>query len=287
MCLRTNKPLWILSLLAASVAAVTSNAMADLVKSGDVSPGGPGGDWSIGSNLDGTVTLSGGSVIASRDIYVAMNYDRIGAHGTMNVTTGATWSNDYILLGAYGTGVLNISSGGQVTTGFSKMGADYFSGANGTANITGSGSSWTLGGTLGGKLSIGGYGIGRLNITNGGVVSNGRGDLGAGPSANGKAIVDGAHSQWNNSGFLNVGNEGTGKLSISNGGTVTSNGAAINYIQNNNDCSVAVTGAHSTWTNTGNLKLRTCPKTIPCFEGGGESCSSTEGRPRGGSVGCF
>ena len=35
------------------------------------------------------------------------------------------------------------------------------------------------------------------------------------------------------------------------------------------------------------LMARTCPKTIPCFESGGKSCSSTEGRPRGGSVGCF
>ena len=75
---------------------------------------------------------------------------------------------------------------------------------------------------------IGKDGIGTLDITAGGTVSNGSGFIGYGSGAIGEVSVDGAGSTWYlypgfetyNEG-LYVGREGSGTLNISNGGAVT------------------------------------------------------------------
>ena len=276
MRLRTNKPLWILSLLAASVAAVTTEAKAAAVFSGNVYPNDAvtlttGADCTIAGDANGSISVSGGDAFASRDMYVGYG---TGLQGTMNVSTGATWSSVNLNLGYNGAGTLNISSGGKVTSASGTFGVFSYNHAKGTAHIDGDQSAWTISGPLN-------VGTGSLSITHGGTVSNTAGILNNG--AAGAAIIDGANSQWKNSGFLMVGGSGPGKMTISRGGSVTSAGAAINESQNTNDCSVTVTGAGSTWTNKGNLKLSyyspATPATLTIAGGGVVTSQSLDAGP--------
>jgi len=260
-------PLRILSLLALSVAVATPTAKATVNAWGGVWPITHddltlGYDCSIGADSDGGISVSDNDLLTSRDIYLGYDHP-----GTMNVSTGATWNCNNLELGYYGIGTLNIASGGKVNSDSSTMGEFIYAHAPGTANIDGSGSAWTIKG----NLRISGDGKSVLKITNGGTVTNVIGTLGNAS----KAIVDGANSQWTNSGFLYVGgNYPTGALTISNGGTVTSSGARIE----GNDpkgSSVSVTGAQSVWNNTGSLWMDYYSPATLTIAGGGKVASSS------------
>jgi fibronectin-binding autotransporter adhesin len=70
---------------------------------------------------------------------------------------------------------------------------------------------------------VGYEGLGALNITGGGTVSNRNGYIGKQSGGNGTVTVGGGtgSATWTNSGTLTVGSSGTGTLSIKTGGTVS------------------------------------------------------------------
>src|SRR5215475_4075756 len=67
-------------------------------------------------------------------------------------------------------------------------------------------------------LFVGNSGTGILDISNGGSVSNGTGQMGYLFGADGTATIDGSGSTWTNNGFFYVGGEqgGNGVLNIAN-----------------------------------------------------------------------
>jgi len=71
-----------------------------------------------------------------------------------------------LLVGNYGSGILNILNGGTVSTKYRGSIGDG-AGSTGMVTVDGTGSTWTNGGTL----SVGNSGSGTLNITNGGIVT--------------------------------------------------------------------------------------------------------------------
>ena len=114
-------------------------------------------------------------------------------------------------------------SGGAVVNG-ALIYAGNNSGSTGNVTVTGTGSRFqtTLGDVIAGL-----NGTGTLTISNGGVVSDYRGYVGAFSGSVGTATVDGPGSTWSNTAYMIVGFQGNGTLTVSNGGTVTGSLVAL------------------------------------------------------------
>ncbi|MCD9121135.1 autotransporter outer membrane beta-barrel domain-containing protein [Cupriavidus sp. UGS-1] len=153
--------------------------------------------------------------------------------GTLNIADGATASLaglNFGQSGVAGTAVLNVTGGSVLSSNNATM---YAIGTgSSTANISGTGSRWNVGGNLiaGRSQGGGGVGSGTLNVHSGGVVTatgnisiGGNNLSGTGP---GSATVSGTGSQLNAGGTLSIGSYGRGALTIADdavasAGTVT------------------------------------------------------------------
>ena len=113
-------------------------------------------------------------------------------------------------------GALTIQNNGTVNL---SVGADIGEpvGSQGTATVTGAGSTWSNGGLL----SVGTNGTGALTIADGGAVNNTNGFVAFATGSQGAVTVTGAGSSWTNSIALFVGRFGTGSLTIADGSTVS------------------------------------------------------------------
>ena len=169
--------------------------------------------------------------------------------------TGSTWSmgGTNLDVGDQSEGILNITAGGAVSNHNGNIGF-----AEGTVNVSGTGSKWT---NTGG-LFIGRNTNGRLNITAGGLVTNVNGALGTDTFGHGFVNVSGAGSKWINSGQLTVGDigEATGHVTIENGGAVSNTNGIIGKEGVFSDFAAAigtvdVIGPGTTWTNSGDLSV--------------------------------
>ncbi|MBI1262019.1 MAG: autotransporter domain-containing protein [Rhizobiales bacterium] len=170
----------------------------------------------IGRFGTGTLNiLDGATVTAGNDSFIG---DRVGSDGTMNVSDDGssfdTGSSD-LFVGNEGTGALNVTNGGEVSTVASYIGDD--SGSSGEVTVTGSGSRFTNSDVL----AVGYEGNGTLNIADGGSVSNTYGFIGDATTSTGAVTVDGTGSTWTNANNVSVGYYGTAALTIANGGTVS------------------------------------------------------------------
>ncbi len=186
-----------------------------------------GGLMRVGSFGAGTLTVLDGGSISGRT-------GQIGA-GSLSTGTatvaglGASWSNiEQLFVGAGGTGTLDILRGGMVsntvTSGIDTsaiIGA--VAGGNGTVNVDGLNSKFSN--TK--DLYIGDGGMGALNVTNRGQVTNFNGNLGVQNGSMGTASVDGAGSLWKNDSVVAVGISGSGILNVTAGGAVTSTNGRI------------------------------------------------------------
>ena len=148
--------------------------------------------------------------------------------GTLNISDRATVNiaNSINLGQTGGNGTLNIATGGVLTTGNAIMGQ---ANSAGTANISGPGSLWSVGGYL--RVAAGTNGSGVLNVDNGGVVMATGDIIIGGPTAStrgtGTATVTGADSRLSSAAVLNVGGAGTGTLTVSDGAVATANTVVI------------------------------------------------------------
>ena len=138
-----------------------------------------------------------------------------GNVGTVQVLNGRTWTTEFLYVGRFGTGELNIEGGGQVISGTGLVGFDI--GGTGTVTVTGTDSLWETTG-----LSVGDFGTGQMTVSDGGAVTSAASYIGNTALGDGTVMVTGTGSQWTNSGGLYLGYNGTGELSIEDGGKVTS-----------------------------------------------------------------
>jgi T5SS/PEP-CTERM-associated repeat protein len=141
----------------------------------------------------------------------SVNIDTVTPNSTEIARAGATAFN--VNVGQVGTGMLTIRNGGTLTDHATDIG--FVPGSQGTAVVSGAGSSWANSG----NFVIGFLGTGTLTIENGGVVNSVGGTVGL--AGTGTATVTGPGSAWNTGG-LTIGSIGTGSLTIADGATVTS-----------------------------------------------------------------
>lgn len=124
-----------------------------------------------------------------------------------------------LTVGSTGTGVLNIVSGGVVTTNLSRLGD--LAGSLGTVNVSGTG-QWSAGG-----ITVGSQGTGILNVTSGGQVTSSGLTVGSFAGSLGTVTVDGSGTQLTSSSSVYLGDDGNGTINVANGATFTTNNNAF------------------------------------------------------------
>ena len=226
---------------------------------GTVTVRGEGSTWTnshdlyVGHYGKGTLEITNGASV-SNDLGYIGRWE--GSEGAVTVSgPGSTWTNsDDLFICGYrwadgGDGTLEINNGGAVSNAEAFIG--YSAGCTGAATVSGTGSTWTNSD----RLHVGLNGNGTLDVLDGGSVGNAAAYIGSSYDSTGAVTVSGPEATWTNNGRLYVGYSGSGSLNIVNGGTVTSTGARIGYSRNASEGSATVSGAGSTWTNSGTLTL--------------------------------
>lgn len=236
------------------VFTIVSGVQAAITVTGNVEPADPA-TWTsstsiyIGRSADGSVTVNGGSSIASGGgVLGGFLSSQSGVAGSATVDgSGSTWTNSYLTIGNYGIGSLSITNAGVITT---SSGASIGANSTGIGIVTvdGAGSEWDTGS---GWLYVGDYGTGTLTISSGGVVNSSTSVIGN-YTGSGSATVTGSGSQWINSGELAVGFEGVGSLTIEDGGAVSN---TTGYIGLFSGSTGTVSVNNGTWTNSGDLYI--------------------------------
>lgn len=252
-------------------------------------------DLYVGSNSSGeTTTFSLGTNVYG-NIFVGYTASDSGNTLQLFNPGTTLIDNVGIFIGYYGSGnAMDIASGAQeVSEGYAWIGGNYtdassFTASNNSVVVTGSNSSWTINN---GDLTVGVYGAGNsLLISNGAQVTinggygwvggngygtNGdyNGDVNSATSSNNKVIVTGNGSLWSVNYDVVIGTYGSGNImEILDGGTVAAQGNgwiggngvyrdsdATNSLSASNNIvivsGVNEQGAHSTWSNGGNITV--------------------------------
>ena len=234
------------------------------------------GDLYVGYFGNGTLNVESGGVISSTlSGFIGVASSATGVATVIG--SGSKWNNvGDLSVGEYGTGTLNVESGGVVFNTVSGFIGRY-AGSTGAVTVTGSGSQWNNSGSTwpASGLYVGEYGNGTLNVEAGGVVSNDTGHIGMASAATGEVTVRGAGSQWNNLGGLEVGHLGTGTLKVEAGGVVSNTNGYVGR-ESSSTGAVIVTGSGSQWNNSDKLYVGMKDNGTLNIKAGGE-VSNTKG----------
>ncbi len=216
-----------------------------------------GGSYNSALNWSGTVVPQAGD-------NGVFNLVTAGYTVTLNSGTtsgGMIVRNDLVNFNAGGL-TLTLSGGG-LQLGDQTNSAGRFSLTSGTlsstagtiaggANSIGTGTVST-GGTMSfsGALTIGGSGIGMLSVVSGGrLVTTSSVSLGLTAASAGSMLINGAGSNWVNSGPVVVGSDGNGSITLSNGGTMSSAGVTLGAGGGSGSININGTPASATFTGT-------------------------------------
>ncbi len=205
-----------------------------------VDPAGLGGDPRL-TITDGMVRAAQLRVQNGGQLFVTSRADLSG-DATFAVTgSGSAWTDDEdtFVVGQQDVGELTLSAGAVVSSQTGYIGEGL--GSNGTATVTGAGSTWTNPSWF----YVGYSGTGTLAIADGGRLETGPSAIGFDPGAVGAVTVTGPGSTWINNG-LSVGDAGTGTLLIDHGGNVSNFGSII--AAREGDGTMTVDGAGSTFS---------------------------------------
>jgi len=223
---------------------------------------------SIWNNNNGTLCVGnegmGNRLTITNGALVLSAFGLLGNHVNSSNNTvlvaGAVWSNSANLsIGRFGcSNLLTIAGGGWVHSTTGRVGWADTAGAMNSNNavlVTGPGSVWTNSDRLYiGDLSAGN----RLTISNGGVVVDSYGYVGATTnfSARNIVLVTGSNSVWRNSNALYIGVYGdTNQLTISDGAVVQNSFGYIGRFRSSSNNTALVTGPGSTWSNSSSLYI--------------------------------
>jgi T5SS/PEP-CTERM-associated repeat protein len=255
-------------LLSASVFAVllsTPPAFAQTItETGFVSPSVAGSGTTVG-NLsiangaqDGSVSISGGAVLNTTAVFLALDPGRTASLSLTGVGSQLT-ASDSLQVGHSGSASVSIGAGSSVLQQGASGGGTFvgfFSGSNSSISVSGPGALLTTANTL----QIGGNGSGSLTVENGGVANHTGGassvTIGNAVGSVGTATVTGVGSQLTTNNGLNVAFQGSGTLNIQAGGSVTAQ-SGNSFIGNQAGSTGVVTlsGAGSSLTTAGTLSI--------------------------------
>jgi fibronectin-binding autotransporter adhesin len=227
---------------------------------GEVTVADPGSQWNlrgaltVGRNGIGILNIEGGGQVigdATTTPYLGRN---AGSLGTATVTgAGSKLIGGYMRVGEEGTGTLNVTAGGLVTSTSAMIG--YEDTATGAAVVSGAGSQWNVEG----GMRVGWNGNGSLRIESGGRVSSGNNFnswLAYQPESTGAVTVTGAGSQWTSGFQLYVGHRGQATVDVTDGGVINTLSTKLGFDPGASG-TVTVTGVGSKWNNTSLFEVGT------------------------------
>jgi T5SS/PEP-CTERM-associated repeat protein len=224
-------------------------------KNGIVTVSGDGSSWTnswylyVGQYGGGTLNIiNGGTVTAG---YAGAIGRYAGSAGIVNVDGNSSWQlgsssgATSLMVGYAGTGELNITNGGKVTSNRTDFSVGYSATGNGLVTVGGAGSTLDAGNYA---FTVANSGVGTLKITGGASVTNASTTyIGKNAGSTGTVIVDGVASMWSGNAKAYIGYSGTGSLTITGGGVFTNNTDAIIGCNSGSSGKVTVDGVASTW----------------------------------------
>ncbi len=201
---------------------------------------------SLGLTSSGTLNMASGGQLTNTSTTMG---DGSVASGTAVISDpGTLWTmSNNLIIGNNGTGTLVILNGAVVNNATADVGSQ--SNSSGTVTLDGSGTQWNNAGTL----FIADQGSGTMVLTNGAVVKNIDGFVSNqnGITGFGDVIIEGAGTQWLNSGNLTIANgvNTAAALDISEGATLS----AVNTVlanQTGSSATVTLENTGTVWNNT-------------------------------------
>jgi T5SS/PEP-CTERM-associated repeat protein len=150
--------------------------------------------------------------------------DDAGSTGSATVSgNGSSWTLEGGLsVGNDGMGTLTINLGGDVFCNTAARIGDN-AGSNGTATLSGVGSTWSIAG----PFEVGNAGSGTLTVSGGAALSGGASFVGRLPGASGNATVTGLGTAWLNTGEMVIGAGGTGSVTGSSNASISATSVKI------------------------------------------------------------
>ena len=125
-------------------------------------------DLTVGFDGNGTLNVGAGGVVDG-GTFISIGRNGTSSRGAVTVD-GTLTTSGQLAVGAMGTGTMTVRNGGDVVSGDSRIG--QYTGANGTATVTGAGSTWTENSSMYvGGSAAGNVGTGTLNVSNGAALS--------------------------------------------------------------------------------------------------------------------
>lgn len=220
----------------------TSADTAQINSTGVVLNGAAGSVNTLFVGAIGTGSLAVQNALASTTTVLGFN---AGAQGTITVSGApGSWTNSgTTTIGDSGTGVVNVTTGSQFSGGTVYLGAA--SGGSGTLSVSASTFS-------AGSFYVGFGGDGNFTLQQSSTANTGATTIANGLGATGQATIA-TNSNWTLSGNLTVGGGGVGTLEIKEGADVSGTTAAIGNLAASAGSSVTVSGAGTTWINSGSL----------------------------------
>lgn len=205
------------------------------------------GTTAVGGGGNGALEIKNGGKAHTLFINIGQNNNSTGVvnvDGADSELFATAKDTSGITVGTNGSGTLNITHGGNVTSNSVSHVADS-AGTQGTVNVSGKGSRFTI---TDGQLNVGRHGDGILSVTDGGTVNSVGGGIAIESGATGTATIKGAGSTWNIGAnrILSIGfkpepgkTSSTGTLVLKDNGKVVAEGG----VNINNDSSMLVIGA--------------------------------------------
>lgn len=230
----------------------------------------------VGDSGTGSVSLSNGGTIETNAIAIA---SQSGSTGTLAVTgaTSSVTAGARALVGLGGSGVLTIGGAGRLNSVGGSIGEA--SSAVGQATITGAGSRWDAVDS-GSTFLIGDSGNGSLSVLSGGAFATSSVSLGRNATGVANTTVDGTGSSWTNNGVFNLAGAGTAGLTVSGGATLVT--PELTASSNGGAATITVTGTGSTLTASTLVSLGLAGQTTMTVSNGG---ALSTGRIEAGGAG--
>jgi T5SS/PEP-CTERM-associated repeat protein len=211
----------------------------------------------VGHGAGSTATVnadSGGTLRTNNNMYIGYGN---GSTGTVTASGADTVVDvDRLHVGYDGVGELNILAGATLLMNRASIRSldeiGSLAGSQGTVNIDGAGSTWSINH----DINVGSNGTGTINVSNGAEVNlTSNTFVGRYGGSSGYITVDnavaniatGTDENGQDTRFF-IGLLGDGHLEVRNGGTLTTGSGEIGYVDTPTGSSAMVTGAGSTWT---------------------------------------
>ncbi|TWU29949.1 hypothetical protein [Bythopirellula polymerisocia] len=272
--------------LSIAVLLLSAPLHASVATVGNVTPvppvggGAVAGPFTIGNTSLGSVIVNGGTAITNTSAAILGD----GANGIGGVTLDGFGSNWSLVSGGADLTIADAGIGSLFVTNNAVLNVndDTFLGVSansmGRGRVTDLGSVWNNGD----DMTIGGSGLGIMEVLNGGQLISDAANVGANATGEGRVTVAGDLSRWQLAGST-IGSSGFGSVTVSDAGRIFSSSSVTLANSASSRAEVLVDGTSSQWNISGSMSSNSGDAQVTISNGGrittsNPSTISTTGR---------